>query len=62
LLIPIAAKFLGMEDNRANRDMLKNLTEGQCIVEDMYGRTEVMKHAKGDIHLALQGYNCVTRS
>lgn len=32
-------EFLGMEDNKANRDMLKNLTEGQCIVEDMYGRT-----------------------
>jgi hypothetical protein len=32
-------EFLGMEDNKANRDMLKNLTEGQCIMEDMYGRT-----------------------
>ncbi|PLR65550.1 ATP-binding protein [Bacillus sp. UMB0893] len=32
-------EFLGLEDNKANRDMLKNLTEGQCIVEDMYGRT-----------------------
>jgi hypothetical protein len=32
-------EFLGMEDNKANRDMLKNLTEGQCVVEDMYGRT-----------------------
>ncbi|MBT2729613.1 ATP-binding protein [Bacillus sp. ISL-75] len=32
-------EFLGMEDNKDNRDMLKNLTEGQCIVEDMYGRT-----------------------
>ncbi|MBT2688356.1 ATP-binding protein [Bacillus sp. ISL-47] len=32
-------EFLGMEDNKANRDMLKNLSEGQCIVEDMYGRT-----------------------
>ncbi len=32
-------EFLGMEDNKANRDLLKNLTEGQCIVEDMYGRT-----------------------
>ncbi|HER2169535.1 TPA: ATP-binding protein, partial [Streptococcus pyogenes] len=32
-------EFLGMEDNKANRDMLKNLSEGQCIIEDMYGRT-----------------------
>ncbi|MEW9673516.1 ATP-binding protein [Ammoniphilus sp. 3BR4] len=32
-------EFLGLEDNKANRDMLKNLTEGQCIIEDMYGRT-----------------------
>jgi hypothetical protein len=32
-------EYLGLEDNKANRDMLKNLTEGQCIMEDMYGRT-----------------------
>ncbi|WP_445491558.1 ATP-binding protein [Niallia sp. 03133] len=32
-------EFLGLEDNKANRKMLKELTEGQCIMEDMYGRT-----------------------
>lgn len=32
-------EYLGLEDNKANRDMLKNLTEGQCIMEDIYGRT-----------------------
>lgn len=32
-------EFLGLEDNEANRAMLKNLTEGQCIMEDIYGRT-----------------------
>ncbi|MGG1400261.1 ATP-binding protein [Bacillus salipaludis] len=32
-------EFLGLEDNEANHKMLKNLREGQCIMEDMYGRT-----------------------
>lgn len=32
-------EYLGLEDNKANRDMLKNLSEGQCIMEDIFGRT-----------------------
>lgn len=32
-------EYLGLEDNKENRDMMKNLTEGQCIMEDIYGRT-----------------------
>lgn len=35
----IIIEYLGLEDNKENRDMLKNLTEGQCIMEDIYGRT-----------------------
>lgn len=36
-------EYLGLEDNKANRDMLKNLTEGECIMEDIYGRTAKIK-------------------
>lgn len=32
-------EFLGLENNEKNHKMLKNLREGQCIMEDMYGRT-----------------------
>lgn len=32
-------EFLSLENNTANREVLRNLTEGQCIMEDIYGRT-----------------------
>ena len=32
-------EFLGIEDNKENRELLKNLSEGQCVMEDIYGRT-----------------------
>lgn len=35
-------EYLGLEDNEENRKMLKNLTEGQCVMEDMYGRTAII--------------------
>jgi hypothetical protein len=35
-------EYLGLEDNEDNRKMLKNLTEGQCVMEDMYGRTAIV--------------------
>lgn len=35
-------EYLGLEDNESNRKMLKNLSEGQCVMEDMYGRTAII--------------------
>jgi AAA-like domain len=32
-------EFLGLEDSKGNRELLKNLSEGQCVMEDIYGRT-----------------------
>ncbi|HEO2443890.1 TPA: ATP-binding protein [Streptococcus agalactiae] len=36
-------EFLGLENNEANHKMLKSLREGQCVMEDMYGRTAVIQ-------------------
>jgi hypothetical protein len=32
-------EYLGIEDNTSNRELVEELTEGECLYQDIYGRT-----------------------